>query len=94
MNGYELLDYLDSGMEGRIRRCVENHSDTYAIFSCPKKYEKKVIEELHRLQIGTSPVPTNDRKIAEYVILKHRKEQVEQIVKNVIEQNKRKIRFR
>lgn len=94
MNGYELLDYLDSGMAGRIRRCVENNSDTYTIFSCPRKYEKKVMEELDRLHIGTSPVPTNDRKTAEYVILKRRREQVEQIVKSVIEQSKRKIRFR
>lgn len=94
MNGYDLLEYLDSGEAGRIRRCVENHSDTYTIFSCPRKYEKKVMEELDRLNIGTSPIPTNDRKTAEYVILKHRKEQVEQIVKSVIEQSKRKIRFR
>lgn len=94
MNGYELLDYLNSGMAGRIRRCVENNSDTYAIFSCPRKYEKKVMEELERLHIGTSPVPTNDRKTAEYVILKRRREEVEEVVKSVIEQSRRKSRFR
>lgn len=94
MNGYELLDYLESGMAGRIRKCVADNSDTYAIFTCPKKYEKKVMEELDRLHIGTSPVPTQDRRTAEYVILKQRKKQVEEIVKNVIEQNRRKFRFR
>lgn len=62
------MDYLENRKK-QVLECVKNNSDTYAIFSCPKEYEKLVLEELERHNIGKSPVPTtNNIKTAEYVI--------------------------
>lgn len=84
MNGYDLLNCLED-KERQVRECVKNNSDTYAIFSCPKEYEKLVLEELERHNIGKSPVPTtNNIKTAEYVILRQRKEEVDEIVDRII----------
>lgn len=88
MNGYDLLDYLEN-REKQVRECVKNNSDTYAIFSCPKEYEKEIREELDRLNIGISLVPTVDTETVEYVILKERKEQVDNIVNDIIRRSKK-----
>lgn len=90
MNGYDLLDYLEN-KEKQVRECVKNNSDTYAIFSCPKEYEKEVREELEHLNIQISLVPSIDTESerVEYVILKERKEQVDNIVNDIIRRDKK-----
>jgi hypothetical protein len=90
MNGYDLFDYLED-REKQVRECVKDNSDTYAIFSCPKEYEKEVREELERLNIGislVSSIDTESEKV-EYVILKERQEQVDNIVNDIISRGKK-----